>query len=230
MKTLLLIFILNQGFASGILTVAHKKKLQPDGHGTIQITEKGIVYQAKKEQDRRTWAYPDIQYFDRLRKNEFIIGTYEDQRWLLGRDRQYRFVVTEGELNDDLFQTIRQKLHKPTTNRVVTPAANVEYEVPVKHLHTLGGCQGTLQFTRDAILYDTAHGKDARQWQLAVDVQSVSSLNRYQLEIRVFENNRREFNRTRSYRFALKDPLNVAFYRTLKLRLYELETVHLPLP
>ena len=48
MKTLLLIFILNQGFASEILTVAHKKKLQPDGHGTIQITEKGIVYQAKK--------------------------------------------------------------------------------------------------------------------------------------------------------------------------------------
>ena len=230
MKTLLLIFILSQGFAGEIFSVIHKKKFWWDGQGTIQITGNAIVYQAKRTTESRSWTYPDIQYFDRISKKEFIIKTYEDQSWLLGKDRQYRFVVTDGELNDELFRMIREKLHKPATNRVVTPVAEVEYEAPVKHLHTLGGCEGALKFTRDVILYDTAYRKDAREWKLARDVQSVWSANRYELEIRVYENNRREFSRTRSYKFDLKQPLDPTFYRALKIRLYELERLHLPLP
>ena len=96
------------------------------------------------------------------------------------------------------------------------------YEIPVKHLHTFGGCEGVLQFTQDSIIYATKNRKDAREWRLDRDIQSVWSSDPYQLEIQVYENNRREFSRTRIYNFQLKEPLDWKMYRALKLRLYAL--------
>jgi hypothetical protein len=118
--------------------------------------------------------------------------------------------------------TISQRLGKPVTNRVVGEVA-AKYELPVKHLHTFGGCEGRLLFTDDAVFYSTEHAADAREWKLARDVRAVSSVDPYLLEIRVFENNRREFSRMRVYRFALKRALDAEFYRNLKLKLYDLE-------
>lgn len=73
----------------------------------------------------------------------------------------------------------------------------------------------------------TDHAEDAREWQLERDVQSVWSMNRYQIEIHAYDNNRREFSRTGIYRFDLKQALDPDFYRSLKLQMYSLETTHL---
>ena len=100
----------------------------------------------------------------------------------------------------------------------------------MKHQHTFGGCEGTLKFTEDGIYYVTDHKEDAREWRFATDIQSVWSSNRYQLEIHAFDNNRREFSRTRVYKFNLKEPLDPEMYRSLKLKLYDLESVHRPMP
>jgi hypothetical protein len=118
-------------------------------------------------------------------------------------------------------ETISSRLGKPVTNRVVGEVA-AQYELPVKHLHTFGGCEGRLLFTNDAVYYSTEHAADAREWKLARDVRAVSSVDPYLLDIRVFENNRREFSRTRVYRFQLKESLDPEWYRALKLRLYGL--------
>ena len=142
MKTLLLIFILNQGFASEILTVAHKKKLQPDGHGTIQITEKGIVYQAKKEQDSRTWAYPDIQYFDRLRKNEFIIGTYEE---LVPDEKLVFSWQWEGSDLVTRVTVALRALAEGHTELTLTHDGFPDAESRDKHQQGWGGCLGRLE-------------------------------------------------------------------------------------
>ncbi len=211
------------------LSVTHKKSLWWDGHGVIEITDEGIAYKSVDKDESRVWRYPDIQYFDRIGRKEFVILTYQDQRVMLGRDRQYHFVITDGELSDSTFQTISQRLGKPVTNRVVPDGLGSESTIPVKHVHTLGGCEGELKFTRDAIYYVTAHEEDGRQWLLDRDLQSVWSADRYQLEIYAYDNNRREFSRTRNYRFDLKEPLDPEFYRQLKLKLYQLEKVHLPL-
>ena len=61
----------------------------------------------------------------------------------------------------------------------------------VKHLHSFGGCEGTLRFTEDAITYVTENENDAREWSLVRDVHSVWSSDRYQLQIHAYENNRR---------------------------------------
>ncbi len=229
MRYFLMLLFFAQPLAGQTLSVILKKRLWPYGRGQIEITEQAIVYRAEKESESRTWNYPDIQFFDRISSQEFTILTYEDQRRWLGRDKQYHFVVTEGELTDALFQTIRSRLNKPASNRAVSRREAAEYEVAVKHLHTFGGCEGTLRFTKNAITYVTADKYDAREWSLARDVRSVWSADRYRLQIHVYENNRREFSRTRVFQFALKEPLDGAYYRRLKLRLYDLESAHLPM-
>ena len=208
-------------------SVVQRKTLWRDGRGVIHITEEGISYEAAKKKENRTWQYLDIQYFDRINLKEFVILTYEDRKRYLGRDREYRFLITDGELTDDVLQTIRRRLGRPVTDRVVPELGSVDYVVLVKHLHTFGGCEGELKFTRDAVYYVTDHKEDARKWLLSRDIQSAWSMNPYQLEIHAYDNNRREFSRTRVYKFALKAPLDAEFYRALKLKLYALESTHL---
>ena len=222
---LLILILLIPGTLSGqTLTVTLKKRLWPDGHGKVLIGEKTITYEASDKDESRTWEYPDIQYFDRISTKEFVILTYEDRRLALGRDRQFHFVITEGELDDGLFQTIAARLGKPVTNRVLPQQATpAEYSIPVKHLHTFGGCEGVLKFAGNMIYYATDHREDARAWKLGRDIQSVWSSDPYQLEIHAYDNNRREFSRTRIYHFQLKERLNQVFYRNLKLKIYDLE-------
>ncbi len=220
---LLLVLLIPQSLSGQTLTVTLKKRLWPDGHGKVLIGEKVITYEASKKKESRTWEYPDIQYVDRISPKEFVILTYEDRRLALGRDRQFHFVITQGELDDKLFQTITARLGKPVTDRVVPKQVAAGYSVPAKHLHALGGCEGVLKFANDMIYYVTNHGEDARGWKLGRDVQSVWSANPYQLEIHTYDNNRREFSRTRVYNFQLKEALNQAFYRRLKLEIYDLE-------
>ncbi len=224
-----MLLLFAQPLAGQILSVIRKKRLWPDGGGQIEITEQAIVYRAEKESESRTWNYPDIQFFDRLSSREFTILTYEDQRRKLGRDRRFHFTITEGELTDELLETLQQWLRKPVTNRVVGEVSGVEYELPVKHLHSLGGCEGRLIFTTEAVYYATENTEDSREWRLAQEIESVWSSDPYRLELHVYENNRREFSRTRVFRFALKEPLDGAYYRKLKLRLYSLESAHLPM-
>jgi hypothetical protein len=229
MKYLFILLFLAQPLAAQTFTVIHEKKFWRDGNGTIEITDEGIQYASDKAKDSRSWAYRDIQYLDRISDTEFTILSYEDEARYLGRDKSYHFIITEGELTDAIFEKISRRINRPVTDRMPPDDAAVEYWIPAKHTHALGGCEGILQFTKDSIIYSTEHKEDAREWKLGRDVQSVWSSDRYQLEIHVYENNRREFNRTRIYKFALKAPLDPEIYRRLKLRLYDLESVHAPI-
>ena len=229
MKYLLILAFLVQPLAAQTFTVIHEKTLWRDVHGTIEITDEGIRYTSNKEKDSRSWSYQDIQYLDRISSKEFTVLTYEDEARYLGRDKSYHFIITDGVLTDELFRKISEKMDRPVTDRVQPGDVSVEYQIPVKHLHTFGGCEGILQFTGESIIYATKHKEDARDWKLGRDIQSVWSSDRYQLEIHVYENNRREFSRTRVYKFTLKTPLDPMFYKKLKLKLYDLEAVHSPI-
>jgi hypothetical protein len=227
MKVLLLLLLcFVPPVAAQDLPVIHVRDFLHDIRGTIQITDTGIVYKAEKPKDSRSWSYEDIQHFDRISEKEFSILSFEDQRLLLGRDREYRFRITGGSLTDELFRKIENRLYRPVTDRVVGEVKDPEYIIPVKHLHTFGGCEGTLEFDQDAIYYRTKDKKEARDWRFSEEVQSVWSADPYQLEIYAYDNNRLES--TRVYRFELKRPLDPTFYRKLKLRLYNRENVRRP--
>jgi hypothetical protein len=218
---ILFLFLFPEFLAAQTFTVIHVKRMLRDGQGTVEIGAEGIVYKAKIENHSRSWKYEDIQHFDRIGQQEFRILSYEDG--FFGRDRSFRFLITDGEISEEVFRAVRDRLGKPVTNRVVPEIASPLYEVPVKHHHTLGGCEGVLKFTDDLIVYQTENAEDAREWRLDREIQSVSSMNPYHLEIRAYENNRREYSDTRVFRFSLKKPLDQDFFWKLKLKLYGLE-------
>ena len=70
-----------------------------------------------------------------------------------------------------------------------------------------------MEFTTKAIYYVTKNKTDGRTWLMDRDIVSVWSDDPYRLEIRVYDNNRREFSRTATYKFDLKEKLDAEFYR-----------------
>ena len=114
-------------------------------------------------------------------------------------------------------------MNRPVTDRVPPKSVAASYTIPVKHERRFRGSEGELEFTRDAIYYVTKDSQDQRVWRLNRDIVSVWSDDPYRLEIRAYDNNRREFSRTATYKFDLKQKLDPDFYRRLKLRLYGLE-------
>lgn len=185
--------------------------------GELSISEAGIRFEAEKVDHSRSWSWSDIQGFDRKSPTEFSILTYEDLLWHAGLDRNYDFTTLPGEsgLGESAFETIRSMVARPVTDRIPR-TIEVEYQVPVKHLHVFGGCEGTLKFGAEWIVYETDHAEDRRSWRRDADIASVWSSNEFELELRVLEENQRAFDKATRFTFQLKEPLDREFYETLR--------------
>jgi hypothetical protein len=185
--------------------------------GELVITTSGVEFRTEKEGHSRSWTWEDIQTVDRYSPQKFTVLTYADQKILLGRDQPFDFTVLEGDgLDDKTFTGISENLPRPLVDRLPRDDRQVEYEVGVKHLHTLGGCEGILRFGKDHITYKTDHEKDARSWRKGREVVGVWSVNPYDLEIQVHERDGGDFNRTRNFRFQLKEPLDNDYYTQIR--------------
>ena len=90
--------------------------------GELTIASDGIRYHSDdKDEHSRDWSWTDIQTVDRLSADRFSILTYQDQKWLLGRDRPWDFTVLDpeaGGLTDQLFTVIRRDEPRPLVDRV----------------------------------------------------------------------------------------------------------------
>ena len=186
--------------------------------GELIIDREGIEYRSpKKMGHNRKWVWQDIQSVDRKSPSRLSVLTYEDQKLRLGQDKVFDFELLSPDqtFSDRTLSLISGKLKKPVTDRVTDPI-HAEYRVPAKHKHTLGGCEGTLYFGPEYIVYDSEDSSDSRKWRKDRDVANVWSSQRYELEIRTFEENRRNFDKMRVFRFQLKEPLDQAYYEKLR--------------
>lgn len=220
----LLILCTVAGAAQASFEVIHRRPLWPNSEGALVISDDLIEFRRKKEEDSKQWSYRDIQHIDRISPTEIEILTYEDVAWRLGQDRSYLFSLVSGEIDDALFESMADKIGLPVTDRVTDDTVDAVTRLPVKHLKTFGGSEGELVFGDSAISYVTDAPRQAREWLLARDVESVWAANRYELELHVFEAGRRDFDSTQVYRFQLKKELDPALYRDLKMRLYSLRS------
>ena len=201
-----------------VLPVRHDHEPWGKCLGELEISDGGIEFRSKKEKHSRHWDWLEIQSFDRRSNKKFSILTWEDQKLRLGLDRYFNFrVLPDGKtLSPDDFALIRRNLQGTVTDRMTPERFTPEYSLKVKHLHAGGGCEGTLSFGPNWILYETDHREHSRTWKRDRDVESVWSLHRYQLELHVFEENQRAFDKTRRFRFFLKQPLDQEYYRQLR--------------
>ena len=185
--------------------------------GELHITENGIRYDTEKEEHRRDWAWLDIQSFDRQSAEKFSVLSYEDLTWHLGLDRSFDFTILPGEagVEQATFERIEQQLARPVTDRI-PKIVEPEYQIAVRHLHVFGGCEGTLTFGNEWVVYETDHTEDARSWRRARHIANVWSSNEFELELRVLEENRRAFDKAKRFVFQLKEPLDQDYYEALR--------------
>lgn len=185
---------------------ARWERLGRDTLGALTVDERGVAYRDGK--NALSWAYEDIQRLT-LAPNELHVLTYQDQRWKLGADREYRFRAAEGRPFVDAYQLLRGHMDQ----RLVAEAADVSvkplWQIPVKRLKTFGGSEGELIVGEREIVYRTTAGADARTWRYE-DIENVSSSGSFELTFVSYGG---------SVRFRLKRPLEEARYNELWRRL-----------
>ncbi len=188
--------------------------------GEMTVSPSGIEFKSDNEEHSFNWEWLDIQSVDRKSVSEFTLLSYRDQKWMIGRDRPFNFTVIEGQgLTDEVFNLISAKLKTPVVDRVPSRIEKVLYDVPVKHLHTFGGCEGILRFGTEMIVFESENKEDSRSWRRNSELVSIWSAGKFDLDIIAREREGGDLSRERRFRFQLKEPLDEEFYFRLRREL-----------
>ena len=151
--------------------------------GTLIFSDAGVRYETKEKGRQRSWAYPDVKFFEIVSSKKIEIHSYEDQSVLrLGQDWDFVFEFTEGEIGNNLYQLLVDKSPRAVVTHVLFPGTELVQEMPVRHRHNIGGCQGVLTIAEDKIIYRTEHKGDSRIWRLK-DIESFASNDPFHLRI-----------------------------------------------
>lgn len=198
----------------GELYTLHAKHRHKIGScvGELIFDDHGVQYHTSRPKDQRNWSFTDIQEIQFLSERELNILTYEDSRQRLGGDRLFKFALQGENVPPGLITLVDAKFAKPVSNRLTAKDLTGQYEIPVKHLHRVGGCQGKLVFTDDGIMFVSNLAGESRQWRFT-DLQSIASTGPYGLRLGTYEHGPLQFGDTKEFRFQLKEPLNEAAYR-----------------
>ena len=182
------------------------------------VSNESIRYEASDEDHVRRWSYPEIESFEIVSEHEIRIHTYESHGALgLWRERAFTLELEDGSLDKELYAFLEARSPRPVRTRVVFDSASTEtvsptspvdtgrmvQELPARHDHLFGGCQGTLAVTEDRIVFVTDHPNDSRMWRLS-DLESFASTDDFDLRIST---------RAETFHFELKVRLNRETYR-----------------
>jgi hypothetical protein len=91
------------------------------------------------------------------------------------------------------------------------------YEMPARHRHSFGGCQGTIRIYGDRVVYESARPENSGLWRWT-DIRAISRTNPYQLSITSYEP--KMGGPTKTYNFDLKERMSDAVYDYLWSRIY----------
>jgi hypothetical protein len=179
--------------------------------GTLTFTESGVRYDTKEKGHSGQWTYPDVKYFEIVSTHELEIHTYEDSGLTrLAVDRDYQFRLLRGEIDDALYQLLVRKSPRAVVTHVVFHGTEVVQEIPVRHRHRLGGCQGTLTIATDKIIFNSTEKNDSRIWRLS-DIESFASADKFSLRLA---------SRFETFTFDLKLPLEDKAYNVIWQAVY----------
>ena len=173
--------------------------------GTLTIGDGGIEYASDEPEHSRKWSYHDLKRIDIQTTRKLELQTYEDRKYLRWQEREFELELLEGEITEPVYRLLLTKSTRPLVSRLPFGTATAIFTIPAKHRHRLGGCQGTLRFENEQIVYDTKHEGDARVW-LFRDIESIARMDPYRLRITT---------RLETYTFDLKEELTEKQYDAL---------------
>lgn len=197
-------------------------KVQQDrliGHrdGELIISNNGVEYRAKKEKDSRAWTYTDIKLFEILSPTRVRIWTHQNRKLLLGQDESLTFKLIDGQINQQVSDFLRERINRPLVTSFTSETSEPLAQIPVKHLHRLGGCQGVLKVYMDSLVYEAQDGHDSRSWRW-MDLRAVGRPDIDRFEVLTFEP--QVGGPKRSFNFILKEPLPEKAYDLIWSRVF----------
>lgn len=196
------------------LQVEHEHLLR-NCRGTLVITPEKIEYQTAEKRDAQGWEYREIRQLTVVSPLALELATYEDQKRMAGRDRIFKFRLTSGRITPEISALMLAKATHPLVTSVPpTSAGTPQFTIPVKHLHTFGGCSGTLKIYDDRIVFESQ--TDARFWRYR-DIQNFSHSERFRFEIVGYED---KLGGLKAYHFQLKEDLSAPTYDYVWERIY----------
>lgn len=190
------------------------------GHrdGELIISDKGVEFLAKQEKDSRAWAYDDIKLFEILSPTRLRIQTYSDRKLYPGKDESVSFKVVDGQLDRNVSDFLRARTTRPFVTSFVEEHERAGIaEIPVKHSHRFGGCEGLLKVYADKLEYQSTTGHDSRSWRWA-DIRSIGRADVYRFDVETFEPQMGASSR--SFNFVLKERMADEIYDLIWSRVY----------
>jgi hypothetical protein len=181
---LLAIFLLQTPVANVPVTLNVRHEHRIGGcDGKLIFSDQGVRFETKEKNESRSWTYPDVKYFEIVSEQEVEIHSYENHGVeQLGRDKDYTFHLQSGAITDELYQLLVQKSPRAVVTHVVFHSTQIVQEIPVRHRHTFGGCQGTLTIATDKVIYRASDKDNSRIWMLT-DIQSFASSEPFSLRL-----------------------------------------------
>ena len=186
--------------------------------GSLVITPEKIEYKTAHEKHARTWRYVELQQVKVESKTRIELLTYEDEKRLAWRDREWSFKILEGEVTPEISSLLLAQSARPLVTSVPpVTEGSPRFEIPVKHLHKLGGCSGALRIYADRVAFESAERPDHSRFWRYKDIQNFSQSERFRFEIATFETG---FVGSKSYSFQLKQELPEQAYDYVWARVY----------
>jgi len=200
-----------------------KYKVEQDrsiGHrdGELIISDKRIEYNAtKRDNENRTWTYSDIKLLEILSPTRVRIWTYKDRKLYLGKDESLTFKIVEGQIDQKVSDFLRDRIASPFVTSFAEQDQTALVEIPVKHSHRFGGCEGVLKVYQDRLVYESRTGHDSRSWRWS-DIRSVGRSDIYRFDVETFEPQLGASSR--SFNFILKEQMADKTYDLIWSRVY----------
>ena len=217
MKGHLMILLIGSFFFFSSLSIAESRFKVKHDHGIrgcqgeLVFGDTSVEYRTSHKKDARVWKYEDIQQLGLLSPKKISLLTYEDQRLEFGKDKIFNFQLAEGTISQSLWTFLQGKLTKPLVSEIVPANIKFKYEIPVKHQHAFGGCQGTLEVGEQYVVYQTANKSHSRIWRYE-DISSIGSTGPFELRLSTMERTGGEYGAEKNYIFDLKRRLDPAAY------------------
>ena len=189
------------------------------GHqdGELIISNNSVEYRRSKKEESRSWSYGDIRLFEILSPTKVRIWTYKDRKLVFREDESLTFKIIEGQIDSTLSDFLRERIKRPFVTSILEQEDAVVAQIPVKHSHRLGGCEGVLRVYSDKLIYESKTGHDSRSWRWT-DVRSVGHHDSYRFDVETFEP--QTGASSRSFNFVLKEQMDDRTYDMIWSRVY----------
>lgn len=188
--------------------------------GTLRIGAESIAFteQSKNGKHSREWVYGDIQQLS-LSDVELRILTYEDQKWQLGRDRDFVFDRLPEGLAQQVYPMFTRNLDQRLIAQLADPGVHALWQTGAKLRHGLGGSQGNLLIGDDSIIYQAKAQGESRSWRFE-DIDNIATAGPFDLAITTLERSDWRHAGPTEFRFELKQALREDRYNELWQRIY----------